>query len=483
MRLSALGAIVMAPLIGVGLGVTSAQAATLPVPAPARALPAALDVLTPYEPQVSCEPDAKPGVTAFGDLMFATYNTGVRGYGRTCAGDTSEHYDGRALDWMLNSANPQQKAVADAVVAWLTAGNGAMARRFGISYIIWNRQMWREYRDQDRWLPYTGSVPHTDHIHFSFSWDGAMKRTSWWTGTALTRVDYGPCQVYAGQFAPRYTAARSTPCPASLPQPPASIYPVFVQGQQSPDIAVAQKALNVTADGDFGPQTLTALLAWQRGKVPVTGVLDKASWALLAPGAVRPAPTPVAKPPVAKPPTPAPVAKPPVAKPPAPKPVAVKLPVVHAPAVKAPAATTTSYTAYKAVTLRLGSKGAAVKVLQLALGGVGVDGDFGAKTRAAVVKFQQSQRIPATGVVDRTVWDRLERRDNPLLAYRNTVLRKGSTGAAVTALQKALKVGADGQFGPLTERAVKAAQAKAHLAQTGVVATLTWQAIDAQSRR
>ncbi len=48
-----------------------------------------------------------------------------------------------------------------------------MARRFGIMYIIWNHQIWGTYAPQRGWAPYTGSVPHTDHIHFSFSWDGA----------------------------------------------------------------------------------------------------------------------------------------------------------------------------------------------------------------------------------------------------------------------------------------------------------------------
>jgi len=258
-------------------GVTPSAQAAVPGP-PTKSLPAAVDVVTPYEGQVSCDPRPKPGVTAFAALMRARYKTGAFGTYRPCLGDTSEHYDSRALDWMLNANNAQQKAIANSVVAWLSARGGVMARRFGISYIIWNHKVWKEYRSQNGWTVYTGSVPHTDHVHLSFSWDGAMKRTSWWTGTANRVVDLGPCRVYAGQFAPLRTRIRTAPCPASLPKAPVSVYRVAVYGQSSAQIKVAQKLLGVTADGAFGPATFSRVVTWQKGRVPVTGALDKATW-------------------------------------------------------------------------------------------------------------------------------------------------------------------------------------------------------------
>jgi len=258
-------------------GVTPSAQAAVPSP-PSKSLPAAVDVRTPYEGQVSCDPRPKPGVTAFAALMRARYKTGTMGTYRPCLGYTSEHYDGRALDWMLNANNAQQKAIANSVVAWLSARGGVMARRFGISYIIWNHKVWKEYRPERGWTAYTGSVPHTDHVHLSFSWDGAMKRTSWWTGTANRVVDLGPCRVYAGQFAPLRTRIRTAPCPTSLPKAPVSIYRVAVYGQSSAQIKVAQKLLGVTADGAFGPATFSRVVTWQRGRVPVTGALDKATW-------------------------------------------------------------------------------------------------------------------------------------------------------------------------------------------------------------
>jgi hypothetical protein len=255
-----------------------AVAAMVPAP-PSKALPAALDVYEPYEPQVSCDPRPKPGVTAFAALMTARYKTGAMGTYRTCQGDTSEHYDSRALDWMNSVTVPQQKAVADSVVAWLSAHNGVMARRFGISYIIWNKRIWGEYAPGRGWAPYYGADPHTTHIHFSFTWNGAMKRTSWWTGKATTVADLGPCRVYAGAFAPLYRAIRTAPCPTKLPAAAVSPYRVAVFGQTSAQIAVAQRRLGVTADGQFGPATFGALVSWQtRAHVPITGVLDTSTW-------------------------------------------------------------------------------------------------------------------------------------------------------------------------------------------------------------
>lgn len=481
------GAALTLPLIAIGLAST-AHADTSPVPpvppvkpgpaplvpVPAKTLPAALDMRTPYEPQVSCDPRDKPGVAAFAALMKATYKTGTTGISRTCTAGISEHFDGRALDWMLSAKDPQQKAVADSVVTWLSADNGAMARRFGISYIIWNTKMWREYAPERGWAAYTGSVPHTDHIHFTFSWDGAMARTSWWTGTATTVVDLGTCRVFAGQYAPLYTVPRTAACPTNLPVAPASPYPVYVIGQKNAQIAVAQKALGVTADGQFGPQTFAAVVAWQsRVGVQITGVLDKATWARLVP--TPPAP-PVSSPPVRTVPEPA------QSPTPAPAPSSALAPI--RPVFKTPPApvASTRYTAYKATILRQGSRGPAVVALQRAIKAT-PDGAFGPKTRSALVTFQKLQHISPNGVADRLVWDRLEKRDYPMVGYRGLTLKQGSKGVAVVALQRALRVAPDGAFGPKTAAAVKAVQSRAKLTPTGVVSGVTWVAIERQIRR
>ena len=471
------GAAIALPVLAVWAASSAEAAPAAPVPAPpTRTLPAALDVVVPWQPQDSCDPVDKPGVRAFGDLMLATYKSGSYGVSRYCQSDTSEHYDGRALDWMLSVNNPDQKAIADSVTAWLSADDGAMARRFGIQYMIWNQHMWREYDPARGWAPYSGSDPHTSHVHFSFTWDGAMGRTSWWTGTPVTVPDQGPCRVYAGQPAPIYTARNTQPCPTSLPAAPTSVHAVAFIGQHSADIALAQQLLGITADGQFGSGTRAAVLAWQRSHgVPVTGVLDKATWAQLAPDApVATGPTPTPTPTPAPAPTPTP-----------PTSGTGSQAAPGQPPVPAPTSTAgrTVYTAYKGTVLRTGSTGPAVTLLQRALRGLKVDGAFGPRTAAALEAWQKAHHLHVTGVTDRATWDALERRDFPLVQWWNTVLRKGSRGPAVVALQRALGVGADGVFGPLTEQAVRAAQGRATLARTGVVATLTWRAIEAAMHR
>ena len=38
---------------------------------------------------------------------------------------------------------------------------------------------WKAYAPDKGWQAYTGASPHTDHVHFSLSWDGARAMTSW----------------------------------------------------------------------------------------------------------------------------------------------------------------------------------------------------------------------------------------------------------------------------------------------------------------
>jgi peptidoglycan hydrolase-like protein with peptidoglycan-binding domain len=138
----------------------------------------------------------------------------------------------------------------------------------------------------------------------------------------------------------------------------------------------------------------------------------------------------------------------------------------------------TAYTAYKDLTLGLGARGAVVRVLQRALGGVPVDGVFGPVTRDRVLALQRSRALPQTGVVTPDVWDVLEARDFPFVGSRSTVLRVGDAGPQVLAVQRLLGVPATGVFDRATREAVKAAQARAGLASTGVVASRTWTLFD-----
>jgi putative cell wall-binding protein len=249
---------------------------------PSKSLPSKMDAAPGWQYQWSCDPNTKPGVSAFANLISKHYGYPTWWGARSCVkGATSKHYDGRAVDWPLNAYNSTQKAIGDRVASWITANNGAMARRFGIMSVIWNKKSWYLYDAKGGWRTYTGVSPHTDHMHFSFTWDGAMKRTSWWTGKPVTTVDQGACRVYQGQYAPRYVSRRTAACPTNLPAPPKSSHPVLVPGDVHASVKIAQTKLGMSPPGTtFGPSTLANLLKWQKAnKVPVTGVLDNATWA------------------------------------------------------------------------------------------------------------------------------------------------------------------------------------------------------------
>ena len=143
----------------------------------------------------------------------------------------------------------------------------------------------------------------------------------------------------------------------------------------------------------------------------------------------------------------------------------------------------TEFTDLKSTVLKVGSTGAAVKVLQRSLGGLAVDGTFASTTQAAVKRFQTAQKLTATGVVDARTWSALELKVHPLKPYWGTILKPGSTGAAVVALQKALRTTADGTYSASTTAAVKALQKAASLTQTGVVGIVTWRAVEARMPR
>ncbi|MFC5241103.1 FG-GAP repeat domain-containing protein [Streptomyces atrovirens] len=167
-------------------------AATILVATPASAAPStpdfgpAIDAYASYDPQDTCDPTAKPGTLGLRDLLDEAYGSHTSYVTRACGdGGTSEHKEGRALDYMLNYNNSGERAIADDILTWLLKtdrhGNKhANARRLGIMYLIWDDKIWSSSQAADGWREYSGSNPHRDHIHFSLSWAGARKQTSWW---------------------------------------------------------------------------------------------------------------------------------------------------------------------------------------------------------------------------------------------------------------------------------------------------------------
>jgi peptidoglycan hydrolase-like protein with peptidoglycan-binding domain len=139
--------------------------------------------------------------------------------------------------------------------------------------------------------------------------------------------------------------------------------------------------------------------------------------------------------------------------------------------------------------LKEGSKGPEVTDLQYILkfrGGKGefdpgsVDGTFGAKTKAMVIKFQQSKKLSADGIVGQKTWQAI---DFPWPGTIGEFLKEGSKGEPVKKLQQALKNkefdpgSADGVFGAKTKAAVikyQTASKEKSSNTEGVVGPLLW---------
>lgn len=129
--------------------------------------------------------------------------------------------------------------------------------------------------------------------------------------------------------------------------------------------------------------------------------------------------------------------------------------------------------------LQQGSTGPQVADLQRQLG-ITPDGAYGPATAAAVQAFQGSHGLVVDGVAGpatRTALNGI--RVQPVGYAIAGELRQGSSGAAVIAVQKILRITADGQFGPLTKAAVVAYQRAHALVPDGVVGPRTRAALSA----
>ena len=135
-------------------------------------------------------------------------------------------------------------------------------------------------------------------------------------------------------------------------------------------------------------------------------------------------------------------------------------------------------------TIRLGASGTVVRRLQRALRrtpnlGLPVDGVFGSELETAVRDFQEGAGLVVDGIVGPVTWNALPN-GAPM-----PVLRQGSSGEVVRALQTLLTNGAsgawnvtpqgiDGNFGPHTKASVQAFQTWGGVASDGVVGDQTW---------
>ncbi|UNM16497.1 peptidoglycan-binding protein [Streptomyces formicae] len=140
------------------------------------------------------------------------------------------------------------------------------------------------------------------------------------------------------------------------------------------------------------------------------------------------------------------------------------------------------FTAY--ATVQSGATGDHVKAAQCLLKAAGhdpgtPDGVFGPSTTTAARNFQTGKGLTADGVVGPKTWTALLSRGS------TPTVQNGSTGEAVTRLQRALTaalgrtVAIDGVFGSGTAQAVSDYQSSRGLGADGIVGPATWGALQA----
>jgi hypothetical protein len=208
---------------------SAAGAATAKTPKAPRHFSATIEDLASYVGQTSCDPHIKAGTAKLGALLTKTYPGTYFASTYACGtdGSQSEHYEGRAIDWMVSVSDKHQRADAQAFIKWLLAtdkfGNtDAMARRLGVMYIIYDNRMWGAW--SGKWEDYNGcqakkmqasayaNACHRTHVHISLSWNGARGKTTFWTGRVFA-TDFGPCLKKGHKYAPKWTHANRTGCP------------------------------------------------------------------------------------------------------------------------------------------------------------------------------------------------------------------------------------------------------------------------------
>lgn len=150
-----------------------------------------------YQPARRCSPAAKPGTIAVSRYLVRHHGSHAS-ISRSCRRGsevTSEHQEGRAIDWSADARSRTGRQAARAVLDDLfgadARGNAAVkARRMGVMYVIWDDRMyaaWREFRPE----PYLSSscrtlrrcsptLRHRDHVHISLTRRAARAQTSWY---------------------------------------------------------------------------------------------------------------------------------------------------------------------------------------------------------------------------------------------------------------------------------------------------------------
>ena len=149
------------------------------------------------------------------------------------------------------------------VDTWAIAEFMRQQRDPRVKYVISNRRIFSATVSPWAWRTYTGSNPHSSHMHVSVN------------STANHFDDTRDWKLFAAHHMPN-------------PDSPTN-RPVLRRGMKGEDVRTVQNVLNaailpprLTVDGDFGPMTENAVKDFQREqKLSVDGVVGPITWGAL----------------------------------------------------------------------------------------------------------------------------------------------------------------------------------------------------------
>jgi hypothetical protein len=146
-----------------------------------------------------------------------------------------------------------------------------------ITYVIFNRKIWSVSRAREGWRKYTGSNPHTSHVHISIRASARNDARAWaWADPNARPV-----------ITPDPTPSSTGPSGATAARPhDSSAYPnvILRRGSRGPLVRRVQERLRaqgwgVDIDGVFGPDTDGFVKRFQRRHGLLDdGVVGRKTW-------------------------------------------------------------------------------------------------------------------------------------------------------------------------------------------------------------
>jgi hypothetical protein len=123
-----------------------------------------------------------------------------------------------------------------------------------IKYVISNKRIWSSVSNPYQWRKYTGTNPHSSHMHVSVHSSKAH-----YDSESPWRLNLG----------------------AVLPDPDdTTSRPVLKVGSRGEEVKIVQGILGVKVDGVFGPATEAAVKKFQTAaKIPADGIIGPATYA------------------------------------------------------------------------------------------------------------------------------------------------------------------------------------------------------------